>query len=378
MKINHGKKRVRQQQEIKLPSKLFNAWEESSACIPSASNITPSKSENGAFEATEDGVFDLEIDHDLNNSSDLELHSFDNILDEFVVEKAHKDSRIIPGWENITEASTPQLSPKKVKKSSEKRIVKELYATIPKSQLQSYHTPDGTVLILSKNEMIHFHGLMTVTVLYGEIEVFGHILTKNSDDYDLYSPRGSSLLYIKNITEANILVETYLPNYKILNQSNLNKNCAIILCKRLEPLNIRFIEKHISQQIFPKNDFNDCPRVVFQPEGLYNYLKPASNWDKVIKAVEASTIMFLCGGKGVGKSSFMRYLINRLLLKYSAVRVIDLDPGQSEFTIPGCISIVKVVTPIFGGSYSHLLETQRYGLLNFCAEPEQVQQLNLI
>ncbi|GJQ82962.1 hypothetical protein Trydic_g5961 [Trypoxylus dichotomus] len=62
----------------------------------------------------------------------------------------------------------------------------------------------------------------------------------------------------------------------------------------------------------------------------------------------------ICGGKGVGKSTVLRYITNSLLRKYSQVLVIDLDPGQSEFTVPGCVSAVIIKEPIFGPSFTHL------------------------
>ena len=57
----------------------------------------------------------------------------------------------------------------------------------------------------------------------------------------------------------------------------------------------------------------------------------------------------IAGGKGVGKSTFLRYLTNRLLDEVGPVAVIDLDPGQAEFTPPGCISALRIEhEPILG------------------------------
>ena len=41
------------------------------------------------------------------------------------------------------------------------------------------------------------------------------------------------------------------------------------------------------------------------------------------------------GGKGVGKSTFLKYVTNRLLTLVGPVLYVDLDPGQAEFTLPG-------------------------------------------
>ena len=42
--------------------------------------------------------------------------------------------------------------------------------------------------------------------------------------------------------------------------------------------------------------------------------------------------ILVAGGKGVGKSSFLRHYVNRLraVLKAQSVLYLDLDPGQAE------------------------------------------------
>ena len=67
----------------------------------------------------------------------------------------------------------------------------------------------------------------------------------------------------------------------------------------------------------------------------------------------------VCGGKNVGKSTFIRYLINRHLMKWKRVLVLDFDPGQSEFTVMGCLSVVLVEQPLLGPNFSHILCPER-------------------
>lgn len=68
----------------------------------------------------------------------------------------------------------------------------------------------------------------------------------------------------------------------------------------------------------------------------------------------------LCGGKSVGKSTFLRYLINRLLKKLNKILVLDFDLGQCEFTVGGCISATLVEEPVLGPNFSHLKQPLRY------------------
>ena len=63
--------------------------------------------------------------------------------------------------------------------------------------------------------------------------------------------------------------------------------------------------------------------------------------------------IIIAGGKGVGKSTFLRYLINRILDEIGPLVVIDLDPGQAEFTLPGCISAVRIDSPVLGPNFTN-------------------------
>ena len=101
--------------------------------------------------------------------------------------------------------------------------------------------------------------------------------------------------------------------------------------------------------------------------------KSSPVWDTAVSSIlkslnsleKRNPRLVVAGGKGVGKSTFMRYVTNRLLQSLSAntdfnvahvpaVLYIDLDPGQAEFTIPGCLSVTKVVRPLMGPNFCHL------------------------
>lgn len=67
----------------------------------------------------------------------------------------------------------------------------------------------------------------------------------------------------------------------------------------------------------------------------------------------------VCGGKGVGKSTFLRYCVNHLLSQ-GPVLVIDLDPGQAEFTVAGSVSATVVTDPLLGPNFTHLKQPDVY------------------
>ncbi|KAI8645291.1 hypothetical protein BD408DRAFT_339149 [Parasitella parasitica] len=97
-------------------------------------------------------------------------------------------------------------------------------------------------------------------------------------------------------------------------------------------------------------------------------LKIESSWQThTSMAIEKATqqavrplVAVVCGAKDMGKSSYSRYLINRLLAKYSRVAYLEADVGQSEFTPSGLLSLHYISNPILGPPYTHQqLEPER-------------------
>jgi len=48
----------------------------------------------------------------------------------------------------------------------------------------------------------------------------------------------------------------------------------------------------------------------------------------------------MAGARGVGKSTCLRYALNRLLGRFKAVAVIDCDLGQPELTLSGMVFFI--------------------------------------
>uniref|UniRef100_A0A0X3PDL3 Polynucleotide 5'-hydroxyl-kinase NOL9 n=3 Tax=Schistocephalus solidus TaxID=70667 RepID=A0A0X3PDL3_SCHSO len=67
--------------------------------------------------------------------------------------------------------------------------------------------------------------------------------------------------------------------------------------------------------------------------------------------------ILLCGPKNVGKSTYMRYLVNRLVTSTTkeAVAVLDCDIGQTELTPAGMMSLTLISKPLLGPPFTHPL-----------------------
>jgi polynucleotide 5'-kinase involved in rRNA processing len=84
-------------------------------------------------------------------------------------------------------------------------------------------------------------------------------------------------------------------------------------------------------------------------------------------------IVLVCGEKSMGKSTLTRYVTNLFLNCHQEVAYLDLDVGQTEFTIPGVVSIHKICSPLLGPTYSHLNEpllSYYFGATSPSADPE--------
>ena len=84
-------------------------------------------------------------------------------------------------------------------------------------------------------------------------------------------------------------------------------------------------------------------------------------------------MVLIYGEKDIGKSTLIRYLVNRALSEKESnekIHYFDLDIGQTEFTISGCLSYIELKDPLLGPPSSHIRinpETDRtlfYGLLS--------------
>lgn len=68
----------------------------------------------------------------------------------------------------------------------------------------------------------------------------------------------------------------------------------------------------------------------------------------------------LIGAANVGKSTILKYLINRTLQSESQVVYLELDLGQTEFTPPGTLGVTVLEEPVLGPNFLHSRKSERY------------------
>ncbi|KAK3927461.1 Polynucleotide 5'-hydroxyl-kinase NOL9 [Frankliniella fusca] len=238
-----------------------------------------------------------------------------------------------------------------------------------------FHFIDGHVILFLKHpSTFAFCGQVQFEVLMGTVEVLGHHFTPASGCQSAFSARGSSLLSVQTVLsndscDGSPILKESCSLASLASQGN--DGDAMLLMKKSENTLPQFLEQYVNIKLFPnlpeKIDQNSYMKaskrlqcLCYPPSGSHIFRK-GEDWDNIcgnigLQSVAGCTV--ICGGKGVGKSTMLRFLLNRLLsCGKEKVILIDFDPGQSEMTVPGCVSLSVVDKPLLGPNFTHLQES---------------------
>jgi polynucleotide 5'-hydroxyl-kinase GRC3/NOL9 len=263
------------------------------------------------------------------------------------------------------------------------------------------------VVGLKSGEDIVFMGQVLAAPLYGSISVCGAVISSGREIptvvpeegllvplYPVFSPRTHSLLRIASepldmpsiqshynpIELDENLVDAILDELK----DGLDEFETILVLKELEsglqdmreavsPFTKNLVRFTKAESSSSSNEHLAIHRlagfhpIMEEPTPGVKSFKVEHSWQsRTDLALNSSTarqspiVSVVCGAKDMGKSSFSRYLINRLLAKYKRVAYLETDVGQSEFTPSGLLSLHYLTNPILGPPFTHQqLEPER-------------------
>lgn len=247
---------------------------------------------------------------------------------------------------------------------------------------------DRVLLILKSGDSVYVRGKLTVSVIVGCAEVLGYKLKpgNEAEKYTIFSPRGVSLLSITACASINmfandnelqlVCAHTQLPSNLI---DSLGESDCVLLLEKAESNIVDYLSLHLPNKLFPnissvakgKKKYSlaerklDCQLLPENSEENVKLFCKRDDWDSLSDAILSQDFMketnctVICGGKGVGKSTLLRFLINRSLSSHNKILCLDFDLGQAEFTVPGCISAVIIKKPLLGPNFTHLLQPER-------------------
>ncbi|KAL8708778.1 MAG: hypothetical protein Q9225_007556, partial [Loekoesia sp. 1 TL-2023] len=227
---------------------------------------------------------------------------------------------------------------------------------------------------LREGETLTLLGQYNLWIRRGAVSILGAVLHQSSIAHRVYVPSTHSLPFIRPIRN---------PFGSAKQQTVITvSNCSSGL-RLLRQLSSRFGRiwnsnaAETARDTFPANDLGKTFQLlhVTSDDAYKRPLRPLeipTDWQSLITTLTSQTqtnqpnAMLVCGPKGSGKSTFSRMLSNAILTKPSinsnlgsimrndrCIALLDIDPGQPEFSPPGEISLVQVTCCNFGPPFTH-------------------------
>lgn len=220
-------------------------------------------------------------------------------------------------------------------------VIKNHTKPLPSENI--YRLDENSLLIaLTETFKISFHGRVIIKVLHGKLQIFGYVLDEESKAYPCYNPLVQSL-HCMEISPCTRSKKTWNFEQKVNDFMNRFADIATIIqlsdltFDGLDELEFEYPEFNLFNPVLPLPYDERMSLRGFYPfhntPKLFPELQLDTEWiefaDKVVKS---SSVSAICGPKNVGKSSFSRYLVNRLLNQHQQVAYLECDIGQPEFS----------------------------------------------
>ncbi|KAI9300575.1 hypothetical protein BJ944DRAFT_188094 [Cunninghamella echinulata] len=265
---------------------------------------------------------------------------------------------------------------------------------------------------LKKSEELVFVGYALIGTLFGSVIINGAIISSKENKpstlnqslepwetvslYPVFSPRTSSLMRVQSIPyEKTLIPSSSSASFDItfydvgqlmkLFESNWQEFESVIIVKNLEWCGMNDLQDTFSifgnlyeisnnkPNYFKRKDkfktdrhhhdstatlpnFIPITKTTNGARAIQIQPSWSSALDQLIdyeKEYSTPSISVVCGGGNVGKSSFCRYMINRLLNTHQRVAYLETDVGQSEFAPSGLVTLHIIDSPILGPPFTH-------------------------
>uniref|UniRef100_A0A8C7ADM6 Polynucleotide 5'-hydroxyl-kinase NOL9 n=1 Tax=Neovison vison TaxID=452646 RepID=A0A8C7ADM6_NEOVI len=250
--------------------------------------------------------------------------------------------------------------------------------------------PGRALVLLPLEQGFTFSGICRVTCLYGQVQVFGFTISQGQPAQEVFSAYTHSRLTINAVhysmpekskkemkREARALLRSHLNrDDRCWLMKNFSPLCSIVMLEQLKTSTVNFLVSHpglsyVFVQESPTFQINSehlaLRSVGIRREKKKNGLRftesALSAMEELVtvscEEVDGCPVILVCGSQDVGKSTFNRYLINQLLNSISCVDYLECDLGQTEFTPPGCISLLNITEPVLGPPFTHQRTPQK-------------------
>ncbi|XP_033253074.1 polynucleotide 5'-hydroxyl-kinase NOL9-like isoform X2 [Drosophila miranda] len=217
-------------------------------------------------------------------------------------------------------------------------------------------------------EDIELYGTAVLTLLAGQITVNG-FRAKKRQNLTIYSPKGINWVSISPKKRAKPMQEKVewdklSENFTCAQLDNLQgcfnsqEDALVLLQRNTKDQNmLETLKQYMSQILFPQVNGANVPHS--QSEMLLNCYIQSSDRKRTLQVpyewtklkIQKTSRLMVTGGKGVGKSTLLRYLLNRHLNAFPRLLFIDLDIGQPEIFLQQTVSCTVIEEPLLGPGF---------------------------
>ncbi|KAJ3925368.1 MAG: hypothetical protein NXY57DRAFT_928602 [Lentinula lateritia] len=254
-------------------------------------------------------------------------------------------------------------------------------------------TVPATLIALGHSENLTLLGMYRLTVIRGSIEICGAILRSrvHPETHNVFAPRSSPVPSIRVVSatpssplhallppgiQHEIAALVGDPVLVLLQELRSGVEALGKVCKTFDgvfevhPRDVLNRNRELEEEAEDVLRLRAVRIITHQSKYVSPLVIPAS-WEKALDEVSTKNwdddhdddseterkhppnIYLIKGPKKVGKSSFARTLVNRLLSQHNTLAYLDFDPGQSEFTPAGLIALTLVSDPVLGPPWTH-------------------------
>lgn len=227
---------------------------------------------------------------------------------------------------------------------------------------------DQLIVKLQKNEYLIVNGQFRLTILKGKIKLNNcYILSQNLKLSPIFAPGFQSFPIITSYDpiEKNEIITNFQHDdddeyLSVIKFESCYSGLEKIIHYHPPFKSLLNNKSYIENNAYDTNKYehlfeNYSFKIIFNEQNL-NVLfivncwnKCISNFVKVLSNKERSKIIMIIGNKNSGKSTFSKTLLNSFILeKNKGICYFDLDPGQSEFSMPYCLSLHLILSCVFG------------------------------
>ncbi|KAL1899192.1 Polynucleotide 5'-hydroxyl-kinase grc3 [Sporothrix stenoceras] len=207
-------------------------------------------------------------------------------------------------------------------------------------------------------------GSYGLTIKCGTMTVAGATLRASEKTYWVHAPRCYALPVLRCTDDATIMLQPHPAAAALRQLGKLSPMFSRLWNE--PPIDSSKKEFNATFQILYTSDDDVLPsRDITAPPEWYKLIAELTSPKKGAPK-PGQQVLFVCGPKSSGKSTFSRLLANRLITKEvvsagkqtkkwttPSVAVLDIDPGQPEFGTPGSLSLVHVHEPNFQPPFCH-------------------------